>query len=317
MVKVLSVGELLIDFTPYGLSDKGDPLFEQNAGGAPANVAAMFARLGGDVSMAAKVGDDAFGESLVRTLREAGVDTAPIRRTNEANTTLAFVHLDEGGDRSFSFYRKPGADALLREEEIPDALIAGAGLIHAGSVSMTKEPVCSATLSVIRRAAAMGKPVSFDPNIRESLIEDREKLLRDIRDILPSVTYLKVAEEELEWIAGEPDEETACTFLRKEYGIPVIVSTKGARGSACYSEDGCAEAPGFEVTPVDTTGAGDAFWGAFLHKVIGSGAGGKTPEPGQLERWLRFANAAGALATTKRGGIPALPDKRAIEILMS
>lgn len=316
MAKVLSVGEVLIDFTPYGISDKGDPLFEQNAGGAPANVSAMIARLGGQSSLIAKVGHDAFGETLIRTLKDVGVETAGIRFSDEANTTLAFVHLDEDGDRSFSFYRKPGADALLTEDDIPDSAIGWAEILHAGSVSMTKEPACSATLSAIRRAARMGKAVSFDPNIRETLIGDRDRLIRDIRSILPLVRYLKVAEDELALIADEPDEERACAWLAREYGIPVIVLTRGGRGSACYSEGRLTEVPAFPVNAVDTTGAGDAFWGAFLYQLSEAGPGEGTLNLGRLPDWLRFANAAGALAVTKRGGIPALPGKKEIERLM-
>ncbi|MET3574982.1 carbohydrate kinase [Bhargavaea ullalensis] len=316
MGNVLSVGEVLIDFTPYGISDKGDPLFEQNAGGAPANVAAMIAKLGGNAALAAKVGADAFGHSLIRTLQKAGVDASGIRVTEEANTTLAFVHLAGDGDRSFSFYRKPGADALLEEPDISDAMIASADIVHAGSVSMTKEPACGATLSALRRASKAGKVVSFDPNLRESLIEDGEKLLRDIRGILPSVTYLKVAEEELAWLMDEEDEEAACARLKEEYGVPVIVLTRGARGSAFYSDGRLAEVPGFQVKAVDTTGAGDAFWGAFLHQVAESGSAESVFGPGQLTGLLRFANAAGALAVTKRGGIPALPAREEIEKLV-
>ncbi|RSK35635.1 carbohydrate kinase family protein [Bhargavaea beijingensis] len=317
MPGILAVGEVLIDFTPYGLSDKGNPLFEQNPGGAPANVAAMVSKLGGEASLAAKVGRDGFGEVLARTLEEIGVDASRLVVTGEANTTLAFVHLDDDGERSFSFYRKPGADALLEVTDIPNSAIEAADLLHAGSVSLTKEPARSATLSAVRRAATMGKAISFDPNIREKLIGDLDRLLFDIRGILPFVRYLKVAEEELELIADEPDVEIACRALNRQFGIPVIIVTRGSRGSMLYAEGRFSEVPGFPVRPVDATGAGDAFWGAFLYRLTQGGFVENIPGVPALIEFCRFAGAAGALACTKRGGIPALPNLEEINGFMS
>lgn len=317
MPGILAVGEVLIDFTPYGLSDKGDPLFEQNPGGAPANVAAMVAKLGGKASIAAKVGRDSFGEVLIRTLGETGVDASGVVVTDEANTTLAFVHLDDDGERSFSFYRKPGADALLEVSDISDEAIEAADLLHAGSVSMTKEPARSATLSAIRRAAKAGKTISFDPNIREKLIGDLGRLIGDIRSILPLVRYLKVSEEELELIADEPELKNACRALNRQFGIPVIIVTRGSRGSVLYSEGQFAEIPGFPVQRIDATGAGDAFWGAFLYRLTQGGFEESIPEASALTEFCQFAGAAGALACTKRGGIPALPALRQIEVFIN
>ena len=178
MYDITALGELLIDFTPLGDSPAGQPLFEANPGGAPANVLTALARLGGRGAFLGKVGDDRFGRFLAQALTEHGVDPTGLRFSSEAPTTLAFVHLDRHGDRSFSFYRHPGADTTLTAEEVDRRLIEEGRIFHFGSLSLTDEPARGATLHAVEYARARGKIVSYDPNWRPPLWPSDEEIGR-------------------------------------------------------------------------------------------------------------------------------------------
>lgn len=307
MADVLAFGELLIDFTPYSNSNQGNPTFEQNPGGAPANVASMIAKMGGHAVLAAKVGEDQFGLILREILLENGVDISLVTTTGLANTTLAFVHLDKKGERTFSFYRNPGADVYLDMPDIPGEAIQAAKIIHFGTVSMTQNPSYTTTLSVVNKAKELGKIVSFDPNVRMNLWEDVTLLKERILQVLPFVDLLKVSEEELFFITEEENEEKACDFLYKTYQIPCIILTRGSNGSSIFVDQKLSHAASISVEPIDTTGAGDAFWGAFLYQVSKHTGGKQLPSSEHLISFLPIANTAGALTTMRRGGIPALP----------
>jgi fructokinase len=316
MYDVTAIGELLIDFTPSGQSEKGNDLFECNPGGAPANVLAALARLGRNTAFIGKVGNDRFGRFLANTLTEVGVDTKGLVFSEEGNTTLAFVHLNSSGDRSFSFYRKPGADMLLRPEEILPDLVEQSRIFHFGSVSMTHEPSRSATLTAVKAAKEQGAVISYDPNLRPLLWESLDEAKRVMREGMKYCDVLKISEEELVFFTGVEDLQEGSSLLWKEFNTALIFITLGAEGCFYRQGDMSGQIPTYDVKTIDTTGAGDAFLGGMLHRLleVGKKPGKVTLE--ELETAVSFANAVGSLATTKKGAIPAMPALEEVERCM-
>jgi fructokinase len=315
MIDVTALGELLIDFTPAGLSNQGNPVFEQNPGGAPANVLAALSKLGCQTAFIGKVGTDQFGQFLKKTLDDVGVSTHGLVMTDTCNTTLAFVHLSPSGDRSFSFYRDPGADLLLEPAELPYQLIEDCEIFHFGSVSMTAEPSRSATLAAVRHAKDQHKLVSFDPNLRLRLWKSPEAAKHEILETMHLADLVKISEEELLFLTGESDLEKGAQYLIDTYRLKLVLITLGPDGAYAHNNLGSARRPTYKVLTIDTTGAGDAFTGGFLYKLLKSGKSPADLTPGDLDEFLDFANAVGSLATTRKGAIPALPDLAAIEDL--
>lgn len=309
---VVCLGELLIDFVP---EMNGQPLsqvesFRKAAGGAPANVAAAAARLRGKTRFIGKIGRDPFGAFLRAALIEAGVEAALVE-TDEARTGLAFVSLKADGERDFMFYRDPAADMLLRKEEIKDEWLADAAVFHFGSVSLIADPCKSATQYAVRRARTHGALISYDPNVRLPLWSNAETARRTITDALREADLVKVSEEEVGFLFdGAGVEEGAQRIL--ELGPRCAIVTLGAAGCRVLTAASDITVPGIRVETVDTTGAGDGFVGGLLQQLA---AAGVTPaglpaamsEPAFVRRACGFANAVGALTTTKRGAIPALP----------
>ncbi|MFD0620902.1 carbohydrate kinase [Paenibacillus sp. GCM10027629] len=316
MADVITLGELLIDFTPYGKSEHGQPLFERNPGGAPANVVAAIARLGSSSGFIGKVGNDAFGQGLRDALTFSGVDTAGLVLSESANTTLAFVHLAEDGDRSFSFYRNPGADQLLTEEEVPFASIAEARIFHFGSISMTDEPVRTATLAAVHHAKKHGVLVSFDPNLRPALWASDELAKEQILAGLRLADVVKISEEELEFLTGTADLEAGSQILCEQFPISLLLVTRGGAGSFYRTGLRTGERAGFAVQAIDTTGAGDAFMAGALYSILLANQPIPAWTSTELDALLTFANAMGALATTRKGGIPAMPTLMEVQGLM-
>ncbi|HHY46140.1 MAG TPA: carbohydrate kinase [Firmicutes bacterium] len=306
MFDVVALGELLIDFTPAGYSASGNVLFERNPGGAPANVLVALTMLGGKGAFIGKVGDDQFGHFLKGVLGERGIDTRGLRFSSEANTTLAFVHLDERGDRSFSFYRNPGADTLLRAEEVDFGLVDEARIFHFGSLSMTHEPARSATLAAVKYAKESGKIVSYDPNWRPPLWQDDAAAREGMSLGLKFADVLKLSEAELGFITGEPDLDRGSKKLL-EMGISLVVVTLGPKGCYYRCPSGTGQLPTYDTRVVDTTGAGDAFMGALLFHISRMEYSLQELDRPEVERMLDFSNAAGALCASKKGGIPAMP----------
>ena len=307
MIDVTAIGELLIDFTPIGQSAQNNPIFEQNPGGAPANVLACLSKLGRKTAFIGKVGADQFGVALKQTLKQVGVSTDGLIIGEGCHTTLAFVHLSDSGDRSFSFYRDPGADLLLTPEEVNKQLIDECKIFHFGSVSMTGEPSRSATLSAVKYAREQGRIISYDPNLRMRLWSSESEAKEVILGAMPYTDILKISEEELLFLTGEKDLQKGSRFLRDTYGLKLILITLGPDGAYVSSKIAQAQAPAYAVKTVDTTGAGDSFTGGFLYCLLQSG---KTPEglsENDLKEFLAFGNAVGSLTTTNKGAIPALP----------
>jgi len=315
--EAVCLGELLIDFMPQ---EVGLPLidtytFRKAPGGAPANVAVGLARLGVSAGFIGKVGEDAFGRFLARVLQENGVDASHLRFSREARTALAFVSLLPDGERDFMFYRHPSADMLLRPEEIDEAYIAAARVFHFGSITLISEPSRSATLRAAETAREHGLLVSYDPNLRLSLWPDEAAARRGMLTGLPYADVLKVSEEEAAFLTGREDLEEALGRLRRDYDIALAVATLGRAGCFYLGPAGGGRVPGFEVETVDTTGAGDGFAAGLLAELLRlapTRADIEKLTPADLAGLFTFANAVGALTTTKKGAIPSLPTRKQV-----
>lgn len=307
MFDVVALGECLIDFTPSGTDAMGMPLYSQNPGGAPANVLAMYARLGGKTAFIGMVGRDGFGQFLRQALTEAGIDVSGLGQTEACHTTLAFVHLDGEGDRSFSFYRKPGADLMLRREDVDPELLSHCGVFHFGSLSLTGEPSRSATLWAAETARRAGALISYDPNYRPLLWDSEGQAAEEMRRALPLADVVKVSEEEMTLLTGETDLERGAGKLADQ-GAALVLVTRGAGGAYFRAPGGRGLVRAYPVEARDTTGAGDAFLGAMLWRLRGRRAVGLAAiGQSEWEEHVAFANAAGALTATRRGAIPAMP----------
>ncbi|WP_261304325.1 carbohydrate kinase family protein [Paenibacillus andongensis] len=312
----VALGEYLIDFTPQGLSDAGQPVFERNPGGAPVNVVAAMAKLGMKTGFIGKVGNDPFGGYLRQALLQQGVSDSGLIATDEAHTTMAFIHLDAQGDRSFHFSRKPGADQLLREDEVNPAMLEGTRIFHFGSISMTAEPSYTATMKSVQKAKEKGALISYDPNWRPSLWEDEQHARKTIQEGLNLADLVKVSEEEIIFLTGQQNIELASKQLMERYSIQLLLVTAGSVGSFYRMNDWWGKVDSYSVHTVDTTGAGDGFLGAFLYQVLMLGKPLQAWREDELCSALRFANAAGALATTRKGAIPSLGTIEEIEALL-
>jgi fructokinase len=316
MAGLFSIGEVLIDFIP---EQKGKALkdvisFERAPGGAPANVAAAVAKAGGKASMITKLGVDGFGDFLVETLNNVGVNTEHVLRTNEANTALAFVSLKEDGERDFSFYRKPSADLLLNEDEIDENWFDAGDILHFCSVDLVESPMKQAHIKAIRSAKEKGAIISFDPNVRLPLWEDPQDCRKTILQFIPEAHIVKISDEELAFITGLNDEAEAIQSLFVG-DVKGVIFTRGSEGADLYVNGECYRSSGYRVSVQDTTGAGDAFIGGFLYKLLEKNATVSrlsTILQEENQDILSYANASGALTTTGKGAISALPTKEEI-----
>ncbi|MDR1219215.1 MAG: carbohydrate kinase [Treponema sp.] len=309
MFDVVALGELLIDFTYAGASQDGMRLFEQNPGGAPANVLTALANFGCRAAFVGKVGADMHGDFLRETLRGKHIDTSGVIVDEDAFTTLAFVSLNAAGERSFSFARKPGADTRLRTEELPRSIIERCGIFHFGSLSLTEEPARQAALEAASLARRSGAIVSYDPNYRAQLWRSVDEAVQMMRNAAAYADVIKLSEEEVPLLTGETCCEKGAKKLL-EQGCSCVAVTLGDRGAAAYTANDSATVPAWHVPAVDATGAGDAFWGGFLFKIVERGltrSALKDVASRSLTDFIIFANAAAALCVQKRGGIPAMP----------
>ena len=313
MKKVIAIGEALIDFIPH---EKGRALndvenFLRVPGGAPLNVAAAVAKLGGKSQMLTKLGQDGFGDAILNEVKPLGVDVSRISRTNEANTALAFVSLREDGERDFSFYRNPSADMLLSAEEICVEDFNEKDILHFCSVSLIDAPIKEAHRRAIEIAKEKGCLISFDPNVRLPLWKNPEDCRKAILEFLPLSNIVKISDEELEFITGIKDEKEALDFLLTG-DVKVIIYTKGTNGAEFITKERVIFSPSFKVSAQDTTGAGDSFIGSLLYQVA---EGEYSLEQlvdlseEKVQEILTFSNATAALTVCKKGAIGALPLK--------
>ena len=311
---VIAMGELLVDFTMNGKSEQGNDLFEACPGGAPCNVLAMLNKLGRKTAFIGKVGEDQFGRLLKGTIDELGIETKGLILDKEIHTTLAFVHTFPDGDREFSFYRKPGADMMLTEDEVDYDLIRQSRIFHFGTLSMTDEPVRSATKKALEVAKEAGCLITFDPNLRPPLWNSLDDAKKQMEYGFQYCDMLKISDNEIQFVSGKEDYDEGIRYLQDKYNIPLIFLTMGKDGSRAYYKDMRVERKGFQVKAIETTGAGDTFCGCSIHGLLTHGLEGLTEE--NLGDMLTYANAGAALITMKKGAIRSMPEPENITKLI-
>ena len=313
MIDITALGEILIDFTPINLGN-GKHSYEQNAGGAPANLLATFARFGGKTAFIGKVGNDMFGDFLIQTLRENQIDDRGVVVDQEHNTTLAFVALDENGDRKFSFCRKNGADVFLKKEEIQADLIQNSKIFHFGSLSLTDEPAKAATDRAISLAKSCGCTVSFDPNYRPLLWKTPEKAIEMMKRYVSYADIVKISREELEMMTDETDILRGIQHVL-DRGVKIVLVTDGANGVTYATKAFSGFVPSLSVKVVDTTGAGDIFFGTFLYAFSRHEINFDIIDQNHIENAVKLAVRVSGLSTTKKGAIPSIPTKEELKAL--
>lgn len=311
---VIALGELLIDFTMNGQSSQGNNMFEACPGGAPCNVLALLNKMGKKTAFIGKVGRDQFGTLLKNTITEAGIDASHLLADEKVNTTLAFVHTFPDGDREFSFYRNPGADMMLTEEEVDPEFISQARIFHFGTLSMTHDGVRAATKKAVQAAKDGGCLISFDPNLRPPLWSSLDLAKEQMEYGFSVCDILKISDNEIQFVSGKEDYDEGIAYLQEKYDIPLILLTMGKDGSRAYYKGMRVERPGFSVQTIETTGAGDTFGGSSLNFLLEHDFNNLTEE--ELGEMLTFANAAAAIVTTRKGAIKAMPEREEVNQLI-
>ena len=316
MYDVIALGELLIDFASRSTDSAGYPTMAALPGGAPGNFLAALNAYGKKTAFLGKVGDDAFGNLLVGTVKAAGIETKGILVDPTVFTTLAFVTFDETGDRSFSFARKPGADTCIAFEELDLSLIDEAKVFHFGTLSLTHEPARSATYKAVAYAKKAGKLITYDPNLRMPLWNDPQEAKAQLLWGLSQADVVKISDEEVDFLFGLGVQEGAAHIL-EHFGVKLVFVTCGAEG--CFFQNALAKGhvpslSGIQV--VDTTGAGDIFGGSAVYKLLQTGKAPESLTEGELTDITRFACAAAGLSTTRPGGISSVPELHQVEALL-
>jgi fructokinase len=308
---VIALGELLIDFTENGVSENGNPLLEANPGGAPCNVLAMLQNLGKKTAFIGKVGKDAFGKYLAETVQDKGIDITGLVQDVEIPTTLAFVHTAADGDRSFSFYRNPGADMMLTKDEVDYNKIDEAKIFHFGTLSMTHDAVREATKQAVARAKEVGLLISFDPNYRPLLWKDAETAKEMMRYGFSVCDILKISDDEITFVTGKDTIEEAITAFCALYQPKLMSVTCGKNGSIVIY-NGQKVPCGAHIRPdtIETTGAGDTFMACMLNFVLEHGV--EDLSESDLLEMQKFAGTAASLITTRRGALKVMPTKEEV-----
>lgn len=314
-VDIVALGELLIDFTEAGYGASRMKLFEQNPGGAPANLLTVVSHMGFKTSFIGKVGNDMHGLFLKRTLEQEGIGTDSLIVDDSVFTTLAFVEIDKNGERNFSFARKPGADTQLKAEELNQELLKNCKIFHFGSLSLTDDPAKKATQEAVRIAGDAGAVISYDPNYRASLWPDPAAAVAAMKSMIPMVDVMKVSDEESLLLTGKSDYESAADVLLS-MGPQLVAITLGADGVLIATKEDKKVVSGYQVDTVDTTGAGDSFWGGFLSGFLTLNKNLDELSWDEICACAQQGNAVAALCVQKRGGIPAIPAKEEVEKLL-
>lgn len=312
MTDITTLGELLIDLTQTGADENGCGMFTAFPGGAPANVAVAASRLGAKAAFIGKVGSDAFGKSLKETLEKNNVDTGGLYTSDGHPTTLAIVSVDESGEREFAFYRNPGADTQLTEDEAITALKNEMPkILHVGSLSMTTSPSREACTAAVRYAKKNGALISYDPNYRAALWDSEELAADMMKALLPYADILKVSDDEMLMLTGTDNYEKGTEIL-SEYGISLVLVTLGSEGVYVRMGVNTAKVPGFTVEVADTNGAGDTFLGAMLAQIVSEETEEDKGWAGLL-KMVRYANKAASVTCSRSGAIPAMPTAEELE----
>ena len=311
MIDVAALGELLIDFAAKSKDADGYPTMAANPGGAPGNFLAALNVYGCKTAFLGKIGDDAFGQLLLGTLQKAGIETKGIVVDPSVFTTLAFVTFDDAGDRSFSFARKPGADTQLRWEEVDTSILDEAKVFHFGTLSLTQEPVRSATQKAVAYAKAKGKLITCDPNLREPLWDSPEAAKEQMLWSLQQADVVKISDNEVEFLWHCTPEEGAKRLV-DEFGVGLAMLTLGPDG--CLLQTKTASFRGYcpKVHPVDTTGAGDIFGGSAVARLLELNKPLAALTDEDLSFIGSYALCAASLSTEHSGGIPSIPEKSVV-----
>ncbi|MCB5576867.1 carbohydrate kinase [[Ruminococcus] gnavus] len=308
---VTALGELLVDFTENGISAQGNILLEANPGGAPCNVLAMLKNLGKKTAFIGKIGNDALGKMLKKTVEDQGICIDNLVEDEEIHTTLAFVHSDKDGDRSFSFYRNPGADLMLQWEEINVDFLVNTKIFHFGTLSMTEEEIKNVTKKAVQKAKENGVLISFDPNFRPPLWKDMEDARQQMWYGIGQCDILKISDDEILFLTGTKDIDEGIARIREKSHAKLICATMGKNGSKVYYKGKTVFGrPFLRKDTIETTGAGDTFMACVLNTVLEKGLEQLTQE--SLTEMLLFANAASSIITTRKGALKVMPQRQEI-----
>ena len=315
MSKLYSIGELLIDFQSVGIAPlKDTQQFVKKAGGAPANVCVQAVKLGQKAVYLTKVGNDGFGEFLIQTLKNEGVDVTHISKSSEYETSLAFVSFTEDGEREFSFFRKAAADLYFTAGDFKDIKFEKGDVLEFGSVALQTEIAKETHKYLLKRAKDAGAIICFDPNLRFNLWEDKDELRKVVKEFASFADVIKVGEDELEFISELKGKQAVDTLFGGN--LKVLLLTNGGKGAKLYLDgELCSEHSGYKVKTVDTTGAGDSFFGAFIAQLLEMGATVENLLNGSFNygKMLDFACKCGAYTTTGFGAISAMGNKEKVD----
>lgn len=303
---ITALGDILIDFSPMGVDEAGDPVFVRKAGGAPLNLLATVAKFGGKAAFIGKVGEDMFGRYLSQVLRDNGIDDRALVMDPHHNTTLAFVQLDASGDRDFDFCRKTGADTYLAETDVDEDLIRQSRIFHFGSLSFTAETARCASFHALEIARDAGCIITYDPNYRAPLWDSEESAIRWMREGISFANITKVSKEEAQMIAGTSDVDDCIRYIQ-DLGVSVVQITDGANGIRYGIGKHRGFVPATPVKAVDTTGAGDIFFGTFLTCFLRGGADLSALEESSMKKYIEKAAQIAAESTKLRGAIASIP----------
>ncbi len=308
---VVALGELLVDFTENGISTQSNPLLEANPGGAPCNVLSMLQNLGKKTAFIGKVGADAFGQMLTQAVRDQGINTDNLMVDASVPTTLAFVHKDQAGDRSFSFYRNPGADMMLRWEEIDEGMLLDTRIFHFGTLSMTEDEIEKVTKRAVEKAKSGGAIISFDPNLRPPLWTDLDRARDQMWYGISQCDILKISDDEITFLTGTEDIDKGVEAIFKRFRPSLLCATMGKEGSKAFYKGECTFCQSFlREDTIETTGAGDTFLACVLNAVLEKGLDALSKQ--ELFEMLQFANAASSIITTRKGALKVMPKKEEI-----
>lgn len=311
MYDITSLGELLVDFTEHGHSEGGQRLFEQNAGGSVANLVAAASRCGARTAFIGKVGNDMHGQFLKTAMEQVGVDMQHLVLANDVFTTLAFVALNASGERAFSFARKPGADTCLMESELPREVLMNTRIFHTSSLSLTDEPARTATYRAIKIARGGGAVITYDPNYRASIWRGEAEAVDAMRSLIKTADIIKLSDEETRLLTDTDDPALASKRL-VDAGVSIVIVTLGRDGAFVRVGGQTKLVPGFAANAVDTTGAGDAFFGGFLYRFLQQKKRAEDVSLSEACDCALFGNAVASLCVERRGGIPAMPELNSV-----
>ena len=326
MAYALFVGEMLIDFIPNTPGPDGALLYQAHPGGSAANAAVALARLGGSARFVGKLGEDSFGRMLLRVLQKNQVDTRYVPFTTRGNTTMVLVALQEQGQREFLFYRQGTADTLLEASDLTDAAWTDVELCYANSFLLSDEPARSATLTTLEQAHRRELPVAFDVNARPALWTSETALRETLAHVVEQVDLLKLSAEEAHYLDAslnkplDPSDDEGLRALGAKLltrGPALVVITRGPLGALLMNGSHVVQTPASTLQALDTTGAGDAFMGALLHRLIEQNwtraTRLSTLSAQELQAMGTFANRAAGMSCTRYGGIASLPSLSEVE----